>query len=301
MRPGRAFVCRRPVAWEYELVASMNRILAQTSVCLIASLALAACSDEEPGNSDAAVVVDSGALPEDAGVEADAGTPDAGELERRCTEPVEPSCVDEQITTLALFRSVSPGAITQESAEAGVFVSRVDARAGGAAPNQSYVYARFTRGGLEKVSVSDEASFDSMDWDIAFRRYIIRTNGGVSGPSCTEVARVPGNVTFDALASVPDNLTFRTEGYFTDGTCDIVPDGSGLGAPAVAMGSFWSYQMCVQMTGNVFVLALADGSHIKAEVLSYYEPAAQETCNQTGSAPQPSGAGYIRLKWSYLE
>ena len=34
----------------------------------------------------------------------------------------------------------------------------------------------------------------------------------------------------------------------------LVPDGSGLGSPGTALQSFWKYTMCLQMSGNVYVL-----------------------------------------------
>lgn len=264
---------------------------------------LVACGDDSPGG-------DVGTADPDAGVEADSGTTelpdlgvlDLGEAQARCTEPTDPTCVDEQITQLTLYTNVATGVITNESTAVGDFRHLVDARGGGLSPTQSFLYARFTAAGLEKVAISDDAAFDSMDWDIGFRRYVVRTNSGVSGPACTGVARVPGNPSYDDVTTVPTNLDFRTEAYMSEGTCEIVPDGSGLpGSAATALGSFWAYQACVQMTGNVFVLALTDGRFIKLQVLSYYDPGPQETCNQTGSVPSPSGAGNIRIRWAFIE
>ena len=50
------------------------------------------------------------------------------------------------------------------------------------------MYAKFTANGLVKLdTLSDMTALDSMDWDIAFRRYVVRINSGFSGPSCEKV------------------------------------------------------------------------------------------------------------------
>jgi hypothetical protein len=102
---------------------------------------------------------------------------------------------------------------------------------------------------------------------------------------------------------VPDNVQFYAEQYFTADSCDIVPDTSGLpGAPQTVLSSFWKYPGCVQMTGNVYVVQLADGKHVKLQVLSYYEPELQATCDQSGSVPMSNnGAANIRVRWAPLD
>ncbi|MFO0686635.1 MAG: HmuY family protein [Sandaracinus sp.] len=235
---------------------------------------------------------------------ADAGS-DAGSTPMTC-DPVAPTCVDQQIAMLDLFSTVSTRAITEEGTGA-VHVSHVDAMAGGVSPTESYVYARFTDTGLVRVDVSDEASFDSQEWDIAFRRFVIRLNSGVGGPSCVEGARLPNDPatgmppTFESVTSVPTGLAFHSEAYMTP-SCDYVPDGSGLMSPSMVLSSFWTYTSCVSMSHNVYVVALANGRHVKLEVLSYYNPADQEACDTNGTMPTtPGSSGNLRVQWSYLD
>jgi hypothetical protein len=57
----------------------------------------------------------------------------------------------------------------------------------------------------------------------------------------------------------------------------------------------------VQMTQNVYVVALADARKVKFEVLSYYMQPNQDTCDETGRVPMPSGAGDLRIRWDFLE
>jgi hypothetical protein len=256
---------------------------------------LAACGDD-----DRSTPFDAGTTP-DGGVDPDAsGGNDAGlDAGSSACEPTPPACIDEQIGALDLFVDPSDAVITEEGTTAGEFRTLIDATGGGLMPAESYVYARFTDAGLEKVAIGDEGAFESMEWDIAFRRYVARVNSGVSGPSCVAAARTAPGTTFESVTSVPDGLDFRTEAYFTD-TCELVPDGSGLGAPGTALASFWTYEMCVEMTGNVYVVRLANGRHVKLEVLAYYELPQQMACNETHMVPMPSGAGNVRVRWAFL-
>lgn len=249
--------------------------------------------------------------PSDGGLEADAGLEHSmgeggtdggadGGLDggtARCMA-VASSCGDQAAQELDFHATVSTGAIIEEGT-GGEFKTYVDARAGGLAPTMAFTYARFTATGLERVDLSDEQAASDTTWDIAFRRYLIRLNSGVSGPSCVAGARTSPGTTFEQVTAVEPSLSFNVEQYFT-GTCELVEDGSGLSSPATVLSSFWSYSSCLKMTGNVFVVRLADGRHVKLQVLSYYEPTAQQTCNDTGSVPQPSGAAQLRVRWAFL-
>ncbi len=225
----------------------------------------------------------------------------AGETVEEGCVPSEPLCSDEQIAALQLSETASGGPIAEEGDEPGVFVSHIDATAGGFNGTLGYTYARFTETGLVPVDLSDEDALESTEWDIAARRFVLRLNSGVSGPSCVVGGRTVPGTEFDALGEVPQGVTLRKEQYFTEDGCEYVPDTSGIGSPQTVLSSYWTYPGCVAMTGNVYVVRLADGRHIKLQVLSYYDPAAQDTCDATGTAPTPSGSGNVRIKWAFLD
>jgi hypothetical protein len=161
------------------------------------------------------------------------------------------------------------------------------------------VYARFTDAGLEKLAIGDEAAFESTAWDVAFRRYVFRLNGGVAGPGTVTGARSAPGTTFASLSMLAPDLSYRSEAYYTE-SCEYVAD-VGIGAPVTVLSSFWSYTSCLQMTHNIYVIALQSGRHVKLEVLGYYPPENQKLCDETGEIALPSGAGSIRIRWAFLD
>ncbi len=259
---------------------------------------LFACGDDgaAPGGGGTGAGSDGG------GETGGGGAGEGGGAVESCTMPTAVPCEDDVILQMNLQTDVTNGAIVNTPEGAG-FHSTIDATAGGAfsADPESYTYARFTDAGLEKVDISDQDAIGSMDWDIAFRRYVVRINSGHSGPSCVSAARVPGAATYDDVTSVPAELTYRTDKYFTD-TCDLIPDGTGLDdSPATALSSYWTYPGCVQMSGNVYVVRLATGRQLKLTVTHYYNEASQAECQTAGTVPMGSnGSANFQVRWSFL-
>jgi hypothetical protein len=224
-----------------------------------------------------------------------------------CTEPAEVPCADALIDELNLQTDPAPGLISN-TADGSGWRSEIDATAGGAFVSNpdSFIYARFTDQGLTKLDIGDEEALDSMLWDIAFRRYIIRINSGDSGPSCTTATRTATGVTFDAVTALPTNLTFHADDYYTDAPdCVFINDGSGQpGAAATALSGYWSYPMCVQMTNVVYILEAKDGRHLKLQVTQYYNDTWHPICqDDPGSFNQmtDTGAAHIRVRWAFLD
>jgi hypothetical protein len=222
--------------------------------------------------------------------------PDPPQFPAGCIHEVQ--CADASVQQLDLFTEVSDGAVVNTEFQ-GSFTTTIDATGGGLSPTESFVYARFTDAGLEKVAIGDEAAFTSTDWDIAFRRFLIRLNSGASGPSCVTAAATPGGTDFAVLSDMPAGLSFAAEAYVTD-TCELVPDDSGLGSAATTLAKYWEYPGCVKMTGNVYIVQLPDGRNVKLQVVAYYSLAAQMACDSTGTVPQPSGSANFTLRWAFL-
>lgn len=225
-------------------------------------------------------------------------TSEGSAVDAVCEEPVDVSCVDQLILDLSLHDDkVSDGEVTT-TADGGDFVTTVDASAGGYnnATNNPWVYVRFTADGAERVDIDDETALESMDWDMALRRFIIRLNGGSSGPSCVGSASFLES-SYEELTEVPEGISFAPDEYYTD-DCTIINDSSGLpGSPQVVLGPWWEYPGCVSTTMVPHLIQLADGHILKLVVESYYGEG-QDTCNQNGT-PGDDGANYT-MRWAWM-
>jgi hypothetical protein len=227
-----------------------------------------------------------------------AAPPPTGPAGPRCEARAVP-CTDEAIVKLVLKTAPSPGPVSNNVLPSGVVESTVDARAGGIAPMTSFVYVRFGAQELQKVALGDEAAFTSMDWDLAFRRYIIRVNGGASGPSCVQAA--VGDRPFDAMTEVPPALEYVSDEFLAPPTCALASDGSPLGGPLTAISEYFRYEECLIMTGQAFVVRLRDGRHVALEILGYYPDTVQAYCNMNLRLPGgATNAGAFKLRWKFL-
>ena len=225
-------------------------------------------------------------------------TGDTDVAEAVCTEPSEVDCEDDLILTLGLQDFVSEGEVTSAELPGGVFETTIDATAGGFGNSDSnpWVYVRFTEQGAEKVEIDDEASLTDMTWHLAAKRFIVRLNGGSSGPSCVAAAPFLER-SFEELTSVPEGTRFVEDDYFT-GDCTIVNDSSGLpNSPQVAMSAWWEYPGCVKTTDVPFLIQLDDGRVVRVIVDQYYAEG-QDTCNTTGN-PGTGGAN-LSLRWGFV-
>lgn len=209
-------------------------------------------------------------------------------------------CLDDVILDLSLHDDkVSTGTVTN-TADGSGWLSEVDATAGGMneAANNPFIYLKFDETGLVKVDIDDETALESKDWDIAARRYVVRLNGGNSGPACVG-AQPRGETTYPLLGSVPLDAVYSYDDFYTaPPTCEWIADGSGLpGSPDVALATWWGYDGCVTTTETPFIIELDNGRVVKLVVEAYYGTG-QESCNNTGSPG--SDSGMLTFRWAFL-
>lgn len=295
--------------WQQKLVQltktmAILGLIAAVPACAdsAATSTTAAASDtaqgDVQGDSASADSGQSDAASTDTGTGTDTSADSAQDSAGGVCGPSSVACTDDQILELNLLKSVSKRTIVN-TAEGKGFMSQIDATAGGFQPTESFLYARFTATGLERVDVSDQAALDSTEWDIAFRRYVVRLNSGVSGPSCVTGGVFPNKTVYDEVNAPSDSLTMEKEAYYSP-SCLMIEDGSGLKAPGTVLSPYWKYASCVQMTGKVFQVQLADGRKLKLAFTEFYAPEVQVTCNASGTVPQGSVGAKLRLRWAEL-
>lgn len=215
-----------------------------------------------------------------------------------CVEPKDITCEDALILQLGLQDDESSSGSVETTMDGEDFITTVDATAGGIndAPTSPWVYFRFTPDGAQKVDIPDTEALARMDWDISLRRFIIRLNGGSSGPSCVGAITLLED-SYEGVTAVPSGAAWVEDDYYTD-DCTLVNDTSGLpDSPQVALGAWWSYSGCVATTMAPHLIRLASGDVVKMVVESYYA-SGQDGCNETGN--RGTGSANITLRWSYL-
>lgn len=217
--------------------------------------------------------------------------------------PSEIACEDALFTDLSLQDDeVSEGEVftTTEGVD---FVTGVDATAGGynSASQNPWVYVRFTESGAEKVEIDDSAALEDMSWDLALRRYIVRVNGGASGPGCVGALPLREQVYAD-ITALPDGLQdsdFQSDDFYTE-DCTLIEDTSGLeGSPNVILGQWWTYPGCVATSYVPFLLRTSEGRTIKMVIEQYYEEG-QEDCNDGITTGLGESAIY-KIRWQMLD
>lgn len=163
--------------------------------------------------------------------------------------------------------------------ENGVYTVTIDATAGGsmAAKENAFVYVDLDEG--KQVDITDLESLTDKTWELAFKRYIIRTNSGDSGDGDVELALIE-NTTFDAVTSAPTDA----QAYATDETLDannmvrVDPIGGLFTAFNVlnefnptGSQSWYNYNMGLSPTpGAVYIIRGTDGGKtFKMQILAW--------------------------------
>lgn len=152
--------------------------------------------------------------------------------------------------------------------DGGVYETWIDATA-----YLEFVYLSLETG--EQVDVADPLT--SADWDLGFERYLISSNGGVSGPGGVSAAALP-DTDFDGLSQAP------AEGYVED----LPDDDDENQNPEYALGDWFDYaeedHTVTPTPGLVYVVKAVSGTYYKWQFVSYYD--------QAGSP------AYITARWA---
>lgn len=114
---------------------------------------------------------------------------------------------------------------------------------------------------FSRRSVVPADDLRGLDWDLAFNRFRIRTNGGATNPAGPGGALDLGRAAFDSVLVVPDS------GYVQDARVSA----NETRNPALERWYDYSW-LSHRLTPKprVYAVRTADGRYAKIEVLSYY-------------------------------
>lgn len=152
--------------------------------------------------------------------------------------------------------TAAPVRVRSEDAGDGVTETWVDATA-----YLDWVYLSFAT--AAEAFPADPA--DSTEWDLGFQRYLVMSNGGVSGTGGVEAVVVEG-LGFEEIAQAP------AEGWGQD-----LPDDEDENQnPEYALGDWFDYaeeDHTVTPKDLVYAIRAVGGSYYKLQFMAYYDEA----------------------------
>lgn len=158
---------------------------------------------------------------------------------------------------LATFAPTVPASHEVGTGTVGPLLYTVDARS-----SEEWVYFDFSRG------AAVETDMGSLDWDIAFRRHRMITNGGATNPRGRAGVIDLGPVAIESALTLPDT------GYVVDERRGDEPRNPVLDA-------WYDYSWMshtLQPADKAFALRTADGRYALIRFVSYYCPEAHSGC-----------------------
>jgi hypothetical protein len=206
------------------------------ALILSVSLVLAACGDDDTdatnntsnngASADAGPDAESGDAAEDAGDEDVATIGDVsggGDFDHRCG--------DALVTDWPLHEAVSTESVSATTAD-GVTTLEVEAAAGGSQQSSGnpFIYVDLEAG--EKVELNDIEAHASTDWDLAFKRVVIRSNSADSGAGDVSIAKLT-DTTFADVTEAPSNDDAWEQDVSYDEDCEPLLDPIGTLKTAV--------------------------------------------------------------------
>jgi hypothetical protein len=133
-----------------------------------------------------------------------------------------------------------------------------------------WVYFSFEKGDTVSISKTDSAT--STNWDLAFRRTTILTNGGKSGIGSASVANsyLIGQTGFDALKNIPDTTTF-----FADQNVQVAFQGgyqTAIGNPVLNnwFTMIFGATTLIVPSDYIYIIKTAKGKYAKVWIKNYY-------------------------------
>lgn len=158
--------------------------------------------------------------------------------------------------------------LTHEDREDGTTLTRVDA-----SERESWVYFDMDE---RKQLTAEEAIAPGASWDVAFQRFKVISNSGVSGSGSVEVAVLEGE-SLDALTVAP------ATGYLVDAPDANDDADQDIDSPFLVQGAWYAYDLIkhrLVARPMLYVVRSTAGRYWAMRFLGYYD--------QAGTAAHPS-------------
>lgn len=152
--------------------------------------------------------------------------------------------------------------------------------------DSDWIYFNF-KSGEEVAEITPSNYQNSLDWDIAFNRQNIRTNGGISGTGLAEVKDL-GEIDFTSVKEAPES------GYSVDDSISIVENVGTMPPPMVTVTGSSVFVGAITFTGpppaftpnnHIYAMKTAEGKYVKIWIKNFYN--------------DQSESGYITLKYAH--
>jgi hypothetical protein len=201
------------------------------------------------------------------------------------------SCPVERDEVLGPVDAASTGEVTVLSDEGGVKTLYIDASAGGPMEqeNNPWIYVSLEK--AARVDVTDPGADASLDWDLALKRPVLRTNSGDGGPGEGGSAFLKDKA-FDAVTDAEAKAASLAVEQWFEAMCVVKKDAGGY--LATTFDGWYDYggqtTHAVTPHPGVFVVRAGKGGSLyKLEILTYYS-------NPDGTDGMAGGRFLVRYK-----
>jgi len=185
-------------------------------------------------------------------------------------------CADDLSQRLGPDANTEAPNVVADAGDNGVRSATIDAHV-----EEPWIYLDLDSGSEVDATLA-ESDDGAEAWDLGFRRFHIKLNGGFSGPGQGAAALLP-DADFDALAELPAEAAFLED----------ADDHNDNGVPDYVMSTgdtaWFDYSVTTHVLtpkALVYAVRAADGAVFKFEMLAYY--------NDAGNG------GYPSFRWSPL-
>ena len=184
-------------------------------------------------------------------------------------DPTPSACSAALKQSLSLVDEVSTAKVSIVSEDADDRTLFVDASVGGLNGQDTHPWVYIALATGQAVAVTDLQALGSKAWDLAFKRSVVRTNGGDSGPGLGGAIRIA--LPWDKVTSATlGNKALPIESWFDDDCMLTLDSAQNLVTTFSGWSQYDETNHVLSAADVVFITAGADGTLYKVGILDYY-------------------------------